>query len=123
MIITSTAADGTRYSIEIVKTKAREGTVRIQSWKPGKKGKASTDDTTRLYDMTATANGNQVQCLARVFGPDPVVRFDLGFKVLAVTVKGAITNNGLTRHPVSTPDLTALRTYVVACKFPAIAKA
>lgn len=119
MIITSTAADGKRYEIDIVKTKAREGTVRIKSWKAGNKSsKPSTDDTTRLYDIKATKSGGIIQCFARVFGPDPVVGFAIGAGHLGVSIKGALAGNGVTQYSVSVSDLTALRTYVVACGFP-----
>lgn len=108
--IKSFGSDGTEYDIDLYKTAPDKGSVHIATIKGGKQLKV---DTFPLYSIKRIKGADvEIQCFAQVFGPDPIVTFTVGNKLL-VNVAGAWASNGLTAYPLDPKNKQILTDFIV----------
>lgn len=109
--IKSIGSDGTEYDIDLYKSAPDKGSVHIATIKHGKQVKI---DTFPLYAIKRVKSADvEIRCYAEVFGPDPVVTFTVGNKLL-VDVKGAWASNGLTAYPLDPKNKQILIDFIQA---------
>lgn len=117
MIVSSVGKDGTKFILSLTKKGQAEGEIRVMSWKPGNNSKRpNTDDRTPLYNIRR--KGNKVTCLARVFGPDPVVTFEISAKAIKVNIAGALASNGTTVYPLDADEVEEILAFLDEAQFP-----
>lgn len=118
--VNSKGDDGTQYEVTLSQTVGDKGSVQVKRWAPGKaaKGKLLKNDTTKLYNIRASADGAMVVAKADVPFNDPDVIFNIQPELITVSIVGAVIGNGVTLYPVAVADAQSIRTFLIACGFP-----
>lgn len=130
--IHSAAESGEQFEITLEKTAHDKGTIRNRSWSSDhdpETDDADTDQTVKLYDITAAADGNKIVCKGDVSGPDPTVTCRIfaaqggATASVEVTIMGTFGGffDGTKRYPIAQADCDAIRQYVLKAGFPILA--
>src|SRR5258708_29562965 len=113
------------YQISLDKTGANKGTIRLKSWPKGADpatASPSKDDTFRLIEIKASADGGRILCKADVllfFKPTVKCNVNAPTAGAKATVEVDVAGHD-DKYPVSQADHDKIKTFIAGAHFPVL---